>query len=248
MIIKEVSFRLEIIQVYFVSKKRTSISDIKAAGLLARKGVAGIVDIVEAIHYNIARLGGILGKNENMRLNGISGLVYKNIRSITEISSDGFEVLMDKLSRLVKERAPGQKRQALLAAINGVLGDYLFEKNSPLAIPMQLRYDGKLITGIEQVLKIRKSKIVLLVHGSCMNDLHWKRKGHDHGSMLSQDLGFAPLYLCYNSGRHISENGKELAAGSGFRQGTIRDVNGTDTQIIWIENQTSKPVVIEISK
>jgi hypothetical protein len=46
----------------------------------------------------------------------------------------------------------------------------------------------------------------------------------------------------------VKMDGKELAAGSGFRQGIIRDVNGTDTQVIWIEKQTSKPVAVEISK
>jgi len=46
----------------------------------------------------------------------------------------------------------------------------------------------------------------------------------------------------------VKVDGNELAAGSGFRQGTIRDTDGTATQIIWIEKQTSKPVTVEISK
>ena len=194
-----------------MSKKRSTISDIKAAALLAKDGVSGIVDIVEAIHYNALRLSGILGKNKNRRTTGITGLVYRNIRSISEISGNGFEVLLNHLTKVINERTPGQKKEALLAAINGVLGDYLFEKNSPLAIPMQLRYNGKLITGIEQTPEVGKKKIVLLVHGSCMNNLQWNRQGHDHGHMLSQDLGYTPVYLVYNSGRHISDNGKKLA-------------------------------------
>jgi hypothetical protein len=46
----------------------------------------------------------------------------------------------------------------------------------------------------------------------------------------------------------VKVDGKELAAGSGFRQGTIRDIDGTDTMTIWVEKQTSKPIAIEISK
>ncbi len=44
-----------------------------------------------------------------------------------------------------------------------------------------------------------------------MNDLQWQRNGHDHGERLAADLGYTPLYLHYNSGRHISTNGRELA-------------------------------------
>jgi len=54
--------------------------------------------------------------------------------------------------------------------------------------------------------------LLVLVHGLCMNDLHWTRNGHDHGAALAMDLGYTPVYLHYNSGRHISFNGREFAA------------------------------------
>jgi pimeloyl-ACP methyl ester carboxylesterase len=44
-----------------------------------------------------------------------------------------------------------------------------------------------------------------------MNDLQWRRQGHDHGEALARDLGYTPVYLHYNSGRHISTNGREFA-------------------------------------
>src|SRR5690606_12638053 len=54
--------------------------------------------------------------------------------------------------------------------------------------------------------------VVVLIHGLCMNDLQWQRNGHDHGAQLERALGCTPVYLRYNSGRHVSENGNELAA------------------------------------
>ncbi len=45
-----------------------------------------------------------------------------------------------------------------------------------------------------------------------MSDRGWERSGHDHGEALARDLGVEPMYLLYNSGRHVSENGRELAA------------------------------------
>ena len=56
-------------------------------------------------------------------------------------------------------------------------------------------------------------KLLILVHGLCRCDLQWRRANHhDHGAALARDLGYTPLYLHYNSGRHISRNGRDLAA------------------------------------
>jgi pimeloyl-ACP methyl ester carboxylesterase len=54
--------------------------------------------------------------------------------------------------------------------------------------------------------------LLLLVHGLCMNEHQWLRDGHDHGQALAASLGWSPVYLRYNTGRHISANGRELAA------------------------------------
>jgi pimeloyl-ACP methyl ester carboxylesterase len=44
-----------------------------------------------------------------------------------------------------------------------------------------------------------------------MNDLQWRRGGHDHGAALARDLGLTPVYVHYNSGLHVSINGHALA-------------------------------------
>jgi pimeloyl-ACP methyl ester carboxylesterase len=54
--------------------------------------------------------------------------------------------------------------------------------------------------------------LLVLAHGLCMSDLQWTRRGHDHGLALARDLGYTPVYLNYNSGRHVSQNGREFAA------------------------------------
>jgi pimeloyl-ACP methyl ester carboxylesterase len=45
-----------------------------------------------------------------------------------------------------------------------------------------------------------------------MNDRQWARQGHDHGEALATALDATALYLHYNSGRHVSQNGREFAA------------------------------------
>lgn len=44
-----------------------------------------------------------------------------------------------------------------------------------------------------------------------MNDLQWTRQGHDHGAALKRDLGYTAVYVHYNSGLHVAENGRALA-------------------------------------
>jgi len=44
-----------------------------------------------------------------------------------------------------------------------------------------------------------------------MNDLQWARDGHNHGAALAQDLGYMPVYLHYNTGLHVSTNGRAFA-------------------------------------
>jgi hypothetical protein len=106
-------------------------------------------------------------------------------------------------------------RDALVAALNGVLGDYLAESSNPLAICMQLRRDGAPLEfapdALAAIAPAPGPRVVVLVHGLCMNDRQWTRGEHDHGMALSRDLGWSPVYLRYNSGLHISTNGRMLA-------------------------------------
>ena len=74
-------------------------------------------------------------------------------------------------------------------------------------VPLELRRD-RLAAAIPGAGR----KVLLLVHGSCMNDLLWNRRGHDHGAALARDLGYTAVYLHYDSGLHVSTNGRELAS------------------------------------
>jgi pimeloyl-ACP methyl ester carboxylesterase len=54
-------------------------------------------------------------------------------------------------------------------------------------------------------------RLLVLLHGLCMNDLQWQRAGHDHGEALARELGYTPIHLRYNSGLSVSTNGRVLA-------------------------------------
>src|SRR5213075_2020262 len=80
---------------------------------------------------------------------------------------------------------------------------------------MSIRRDGRTLSldrdALAEGFPDATGKVLVLVHGLCMSDRQWLRRGHDHGAALARDLGYTPVYLHYNSGRHVSENGRELA-------------------------------------
>jgi pimeloyl-ACP methyl ester carboxylesterase len=163
------------------------------------------------MHANIAAASPPLGEGTNGRARGISGLVYGSIRGINRATGSGVDLALALLDRppFTGMRLPQPHWDAALGVLNGVVGDHLVEQGNPLALPMQLRSGGRPIQRGEHP---SGGKLLLLVHGLCMNDRQWRRDGHDHGSALARELGYTPLYLFYNSGRHVSENGRELSA------------------------------------
>jgi pimeloyl-ACP methyl ester carboxylesterase len=105
----------------------------------------------------------------------------------------------------------------VLAALNGVMGDRLLANNNPFAIPMTLRYQGEVLNWQAlPAMPEASGKVLLLIHGLCMNDLQWRTEHQgrvvDHGAALASTLGYTPVYLRYNSGLHTSQNGRELSA------------------------------------
>jgi pimeloyl-ACP methyl ester carboxylesterase len=80
---------------------------------------------------------------------------------------------------------------------------------------MRLRHDGRPLELDREALRLAfpraPRKLLVLVHGSCVNDRQWTRRGHDDYAALARDLGFAPIYLHYNTGLHVSVNGRAFA-------------------------------------
>src|SRR4051812_33919994 len=92
-------------------------------------------------------------------------------------------------------------RDAGVAALNGLVGDALHQQGHGLAVRMKLRAEGP-----------PTSTVVFLVHGLMATDAQWRMKdGSTYGSRLAGDRGATPVYVTYNSGRHVSDNGRELA-------------------------------------
>jgi pimeloyl-ACP methyl ester carboxylesterase len=190
-------------------------TDLRGVARLATDATAGLTDLVEAMHERIARLPGMPPRSPPGRTNGLTGLVYKTIRGVTRVVGGSLEALLGLLAPVLASDDPVPEREALLAALNGVLGDYLVATANPLATPMALRRDGRALqldaASLAASLPDAGGRVLVLIHGLCMNDLQWSRDGHEHGVALARDLGYTPVYLHYNSGLHVSINGHALA-------------------------------------
>jgi pimeloyl-ACP methyl ester carboxylesterase len=111
------------------------------------------------------------------------------------------------------------------SALNGVIGDFLAARGNPLATRMSLRSAGVPLRldrlELGQALPAATGKLCIFVHGLACSDSVWRpaarpaeaatRAPLDFGAELARELGYTSLDLRYNSGLHVSENGRELA-------------------------------------
>jgi pimeloyl-ACP methyl ester carboxylesterase len=109
------------------------------------------------------------------------------------------------------------------ASINGFWGDYLARKDSRLDLGMTLRHHGRHLPATREAFAEAfpnpTPKLCVFVHSLAATEWLWSLSSEAHygdpdvtfGTRLRDDLGYTPIYLRYNTGLHISENGKRLA-------------------------------------
>lgn len=211
--------------------RHLTLADLHAASRLVVGAVVGATHLVEAVHHSVTQGAPPLGTAPPGSTRRITGLVYRSIRGITRLTGSALDAALSRLVPLVDGPATPvatRERQAVLAALNGVLGDTLADSGSALALPMQLLHRGQPVTptpaALAAALPRARRRVLLLVHGLCMNERAWMRGAAqvDAGPAAAQPRGTEPawtrglgvtvLSLRYNSGRHVSENGRELAA------------------------------------
>lgn len=174
------------------TRRHVNASDLRGLARLATHATVSTVGIVEDVHRAVLRTFRLPG--------GIVSPLYGSVRAVTRLVGTSLDGALSLLDRAAP--APGtHQREAVISALNGVVGDHLHASKNPLALPMTLRYLG------EPVQRPPGSKILLLVHGLCMNDLQWQSQGR----ALAAALGYTPVYVRYNSGLSVSHNGRMLA-------------------------------------
>jgi len=198
-------------------------ADLRGAARLTTDAVAGLASLAEAMHARVVNLPRPAGFGDaapsGERTRGVTGLVYKSVRGVTQLVGGSAEALLGWLEPALAAADPRQlphpDREAVVAALNGVLGDHLASTDNPLAIAMTFRQSGRPLPlerfALRSRLERATPRLLVLLHGLCMNDLQWQRAGQDHGEALARESGYTPVHLHYNSGLSVSTNGRILA-------------------------------------
>jgi pimeloyl-ACP methyl ester carboxylesterase len=194
-------------------------SDIRAVAQLATQATQGAARIAEGVHQSVWGTLGV-GDKASGKTNGLTRLVYKGVHGVTQLVGKGLDTALTKLEPYLEAAASPEvstpEREAVLAALNGVLGDQLAANHNPLATLMTLRYQGAALDWHAMPAASEVTgKVLVVIHGLCMNDLQWHTEPDgtviDHGTALADALGYTPVYVRYNSGLHTSQNGRELS-------------------------------------
>ncbi|MFL5823631.1 MAG: lipase family alpha/beta hydrolase [Solirubrobacteraceae bacterium] len=109
---------------------------------------------------------------------------------------------------------------ALLAALNGLIGDQLERSGSDLHQPVSVRVHGKALVldsvSMASAFPDATSRLVVFLHGLMGNEFYWDwggaYPGDSYGARLAAEAGLTPIYLRYNTGLHVSENGRSVAS------------------------------------
>ncbi len=194
-----------------------SVPDLRGVSQLAVAAVTGTTQLVEELHARIVRAVPFVGRPTAGALLWIPTLAYRSVRGITRLVGAAVDTVLTHAESLSGSPATASsaERDAALAVLNGVLGDYLADTDNPLAIPMRLRTNGQPLRlncrALASTFTSANRKLLVSVHGLCMTDAELNRKAHNHADALARDLGYTPISLQYNTGRRISTNGREFA-------------------------------------
>jgi pimeloyl-ACP methyl ester carboxylesterase len=208
-------------------------SDIRAVGDLAGEASSVLTTLVREMHAGIAgRVFGSIGPSaaptrtiHDGLTRVIYGGVHRGLRGASHaVGAVAAEIWGDDGHEALETRIGPA---AAIAAVNGIYGDQLTERDNPLAGAMAIRYRGKPVAlsaeSLAAAFPTATDRVVVFVHGWCLTERSWSRQPRggsedvenpvvrNYGERLHDDLGFTPVQLRYNTGLHVSVNGRTLA-------------------------------------
>ena len=175
------------------------------------RGPAGIWAIHRAVAERAFRAVGPSGRAVQVTHDAIAQAVYGGLRGATSLAGRG-------VSRAVADAPPlstTRRGSAVLAAVNGLIGDVLERESSPLHQPMAVRAGGEPVAPrpdeLAEAFPDARPRLVVFLHGLMETEFSWSGAEREpYGARLERELGCTAVYVRYNSGRRISENGQSL--------------------------------------
>jgi pimeloyl-ACP methyl ester carboxylesterase len=202
----------------------TPTNELRALNRLAFDELGGVPRGIGQIHHGIARRAfwavGPLGRPVKLAHDAMSRGVYSALGASSSLLGRASDAAMARRgigeNLALSATRPGS---AMLGALNGLIGDALEREGSALHQPAAVRVDGDPVPLDRESVRARFPDAtpwpVIFLHGLMETEFSWSIGSGParptYGTRLSQDLGCTPVYVRYNSGRHISENGRSVA-------------------------------------
>lgn len=199
-------------------------TEIRAAARLAAQTLASTAGYVEQVHQAVAARAFLLtepaGTPVRLVHDTVAGGVYACVRA-AELAAGAVagEALAAALgSRSATPAGSTPRGNLALAMLNAAVGHRLAEEGSALAIQMAVRAVGRDVppdhAALAAAFPAASPRLAVFLHGLGETEDSWRRGAHRHnqpqpcyGTRLADDLGYTPIYLRYNTGLHVSDNG-----------------------------------------
>lgn len=196
-----------------------SLSEI-AAGSLAQPGVTAH-GVHSAVAKRVFSLLGPIGAPVRVMHDGISAASYRAIGGALRAPLQaGGRALAGRAREGSAAIADSRGGSLALGALNGIAGDRLARDHPDLALGLTVRRGGRDVAldpdALAKAFPDATPRLAVFVHGLCETDAAWKlgssgeRSSPSYGSRLRAELGYTPIYLRYNTGLRVSENGRRL--------------------------------------
>jgi pimeloyl-ACP methyl ester carboxylesterase len=196
----------------------------------AARGAMRILEAIEPLR-GPARLVDAVRRTSTAGVLGTVRVVNRGVAGLLDVGADSALVAPTLAALEERVASPVPMRSdvlgtrawwldASLAALNGAVGDYLHREGNHLDLGMTLRHgDRFLALEPAEVAALAAPKLAVLVHGLGASEWSWCLDAALHhgapdvnlGTLLERERGYRPFYARYNSGRHVSHNGKLLA-------------------------------------
>jgi PGAP1-like protein len=205
-----------------VGRQTLTPAELRAVGRLGGLVFSGLVARIEQVHQVVAGRAfapaGLAGAPARLIHDGVARGAYLGVRGAgvaagTVGGEAGFVLVSGGRPA---GREPGGN--LALAVLNAVAGDRLDAGLAPLAIGMAVRADrsdvGLTAEQISAAFPHATPRLAVFVHGLAETEDSWRRRAGEsapYGSGLQAEFGCTPVYVRYNTGRHISDSGHDLA-------------------------------------
>ena len=201
--------------------------EIRALGDIAGRSVArpSVVarDVHGAVTQRVFGALGPLGAPTRIVHDTVSRASYRGVRVALRAPLDAGGRALARLAPPSSRRLADSELGALaLGAANGVFGDRLARDHPDLSLELAIRRHGRDVRldadGVAEAFADATPRLAVFVHGLCGTEHTWgfRPPGADprptYGALLHEELSYTPVYVRYNTGRRISENGRALAA------------------------------------